>query len=103
MFGSAIGYLLLARTNSHSSATTTKHTHPPQRRHREMAQQTPLPGYEEEMKQELKHVEYGAKVSHVDLHEAAASGHLATDLYGHVLVTIDKAASDRLARKVRST
>jgi hypothetical protein len=68
-----------------------------------MAQQTVLPGYEEDMKHEMKHVEYGAKVSHVDLHEAAAPGHLATDLYGHVLVTIDKAASDRLARKVRLT
>lgn len=65
-----------------------------------MTQPTPLPGYEEEMKQEAKHVEYGAKVSHVDLHDAAAPGHLATDLYGHALVTIDKAASDRLARKV---
>ncbi|KAI5449863.1 hypothetical protein NCC49_003979 [Naganishia albida] len=65
-----------------------------------MTQPTPLPGYEEEMKQEAKHVEYGTKVSHVDLHDAAAPGHLATDLYGHALVTIDKAASDRLARKI---
>lgn len=65
-----------------------------------MAQRTSLPGYEDDaMKQEAKHVEFGEK-THVDLHDAAAPGHLATDEHGHALVSIDKAASDRLARKV---
>ncbi|KAJ9118392.1 hypothetical protein QFC24_006221 [Naganishia onofrii] len=65
-----------------------------------MAQHTTLPTYDEEpMKHELSHVEFGSK-EHVDIHDAAAAGHLATDLHGHALVVIDKAASDRLARKI---
>jgi hypothetical protein len=68
-----------------------------------MAQHTTLPTYDEEpMKHELSHVEFGSK-EHVDIHEAAAAGHLATDLHGHALVEIDKAASDRLARKVSNS
>ncbi|KAJ9102006.1 hypothetical protein QFC19_004931 [Naganishia cerealis] len=65
-----------------------------------MAQHTTLPAYDDEaMKHELSHVEFGTK-EHVDLHDAAAAGHLATDEHGHALVQIDKAASDRLARKI---
>lgn len=65
-----------------------------------MAQHTTLPTYDDEpMKHQLSHVEFGSK-EHVDIHDAAAAGHLATDLHGHALVQIDKAASDRLARKV---
>lgn len=76
----------------------------PQKHHCTMAQQTALPAYEEEvMKHEMNHVEFGgAEKAHVDLHEIAAPGHMATDLYGHAIITIDKAASNRLARKVGS-
>lgn len=65
-----------------------------------MAQHTTLPTYDDDlMKHEHSHAEFATK-EHVDIHDAAAAGHMATDLYGHVLVEIDKAASDRLARKV---
>ncbi|KAJ9093192.1 hypothetical protein QFC21_006509 [Naganishia friedmannii] len=65
-----------------------------------MAQRTTLSTYDDEpMKHELSHAEFGSK-EHVDIHDAAAAGHLATDLHGHALVEIDKAASDRLARKI---
>lgn len=44
-------------------------------------------------------MEYDAN-HHVDLHDAAAAGHLATDEKGNPLVDIDEVASRRLARKV---
>jgi hypothetical protein len=37
---------------------------------------------------------------HIDIHDAAAQGHVATDEKGQPLVEIDQAASARLARKV---
>ncbi|KAJ9110827.1 hypothetical protein QFC22_006684 [Naganishia vaughanmartiniae] len=65
-----------------------------------MASHTIGSNYDDEpMKHELSHVEFGSK-EHVDIHDAAAAGHLATDLRGRALVEIDKAASDRLARKI---
>jgi hypothetical protein len=57
------------------------------------------PQYEVDLKEQISHVEYDAD-HHVDLHDAAAAGHLATDEKGNPLVDIDEAASRRLARKV---
>lgn len=57
------------------------------------------PQYEVDLKEQISHVEYDAN-HHVDLHDAAAAGHLATDEKGNPLVDIDEVASRRLARKV---
>jgi hypothetical protein len=59
-------------------------------------------------KSSVEHVEYdqdrlelGKGVQHhIDIHDAAAQGHVATDEKGQPLVDIDQAASARLARKV---
>ncbi|EME80662.1 uncharacterized protein MYCFIDRAFT_141003 [Pseudocercospora fijiensis CIRAD86] len=40
------------------------------------------------------------KISGHDLHETAARGHLATDQYGHALITFDPKAETRLRRKI---
>jgi hypothetical protein len=49
------------------------------------------------------HIETVEKAhQHIDIHEAAARGHVATDEKGNPLVEIDQAASNRLARKVRA-
>ncbi|GHJ89070.1 hypothetical protein NliqN6_5472 [Naganishia liquefaciens] len=65
-----------------------------------MTERTSLPEYDDgALKQELKHVEYGSG-THLDIHDAASPGHVATDAHGHALVSIDKVASSRLARKI---
>lgn len=56
--------------------------------------------YDVDLKEQISHVEYDAN-HRVDLHDAAAAGHLATDERGNPLVDIDEVASRRLARKVR--
>jgi hypothetical protein len=61
----------------------------------------------DDMKQEINHVEQGLDkppyldLHHVDVKDAAAEGHVATDDKGHALVEIDPKESARLARKVR--
>lgn len=55
--------------------------------------------YDVDLKEQISHVEYDAN-HHVDLHDAAAAGHLATDERGNPLVDIDEVASRKLARKV---
>ncbi|KAJ9127761.1 hypothetical protein QFC24_000044 [Naganishia onofrii] len=55
--------------------------------------------YDVDLKEQISHVEYDAN-HHVDLHDAAAAGHLATDERGNPLVDIDEVASRKLARKI---
>lgn len=60
--------------------------------------------YDPDLKEQVSHVEYGLKNEvhyPVDLHDAAAAGHLATDERGKPLIEIDEVASKKLARKVR--
>lgn len=54
--------------------------------------------YEADLKEQVSHVEFDGH--HIDLHDAAAAGHLATDERGNPLIEIDEVASKRLARKV---
>jgi hypothetical protein len=53
-----------------------------------------------DIKEENLHVEDGFNLHHVDVKDAAADGHVATDEKGHTLVDIDPIASARLAWKV---
>lgn len=55
--------------------------------------------YDADLKEQVSHVEYDGH-HHIDLHDAAATGHLATDERGNPLIEIDEVASRRLARKV---
>jgi hypothetical protein len=55
--------------------------------------------YDVDLKEQVSHVEYDEN-HHIDLHDAAAAGHLATDERGNPLIEIDEVASKRLARKV---
>ncbi len=49
---------------------------------------------------ELKEGPHAVAHAHVNIHDAAAKGHVATDEKGNPLVYIDQAASHKLALKV---
>ncbi|KAJ9106061.1 hypothetical protein QFC20_004123 [Naganishia adeliensis] len=55
--------------------------------------------YDADLKEQVSHVEYDGH-HHIDLHDAAAAGHHATDERGNPLIEIDEVASRRLARKI---